>query len=61
LNPSLHLESVPGADVATGSDGRIRFLTADSMLRPISSFLDVSRSFAGRMRDDAVWGLPAKT
>ena len=42
----------PRADLATCSDGRIWFLTCGSMLQPFPTFLDASRSFAGRMRDE---------
>jgi uncharacterized protein YndB with AHSA1/START domain len=49
------------SDPANEPEWNIKMKAIDSLLQPFSSFLDVSRSFAGRMRDDAVWGLPAKT
>ena len=40
------------SDLATCGDARIRSLSCDSMLQPSLSFLHISQSFTGRMRDE---------
>jgi len=56
----LLLESVLGAGFTTCADDRIRVLTCGFSARPFPSFLDVSRSLAGRMRDDRFDGIATR-